>query len=231
MTEGIRTPYGSKAPGIFQLGGKKHSGPLGKAESAVVIADLDLLRTADQKPTPHYQSRALQLVAHLPMIFATEPGESDAAGSYPGKQRRIRFRTIAGASKTFDEFSPMISAALAVESVWRAAGNVAEADQSEPPAYTAAIQSTRDGLRLLEQFADDAGWLEKRTDSFTDERYEFPPVSPLPALTDWIYVDDRWLPEPHVIVEPADHEDALVSDRPVLAVPKSMGDEPPREPS
>lgn len=231
VTEGIRTPYGSKAPGIFQLGGKKHSGPLGRAESAVVIADLDLLRTADQKPTPHYQSRALQLVAHLPIIFATEQGESAAPGSYPGKQRRPRLRTIAGASKTFEEFSPIISAALALESAWRAAGNVAEADQSEPPAYTAAIQSTRDGLRLLEQFADDAGWLEKRTESFTDERYAFPPVSPLPALTDWIYVDDRWLPEPHIIVEPAGHEDALVSDRPVLAVPKSMGDEPPREPS
>jgi DNA primase catalytic core len=178
ITEGIRTPYGSKAPGIFQLGGKKHSGPLGTTESAIVIADLDLLRTADQKPTPHYQSRALQLVAHLPMIFATEPGDSEDAGSYPNRQRRPRFRTVAGESKTFEEFSPMIVEALALEETWRTVGNIADSGQPEPYAYTSAVKATRDGLRLLEQFADDAVWLKKRTESFVNERYVFPPVSP-----------------------------------------------------
>jgi hypothetical protein len=230
ITEGIRTPYGSKAPGIFQLGGKKHSGPLGTTESAIVIADLDLLRTADQKPTPHYQSRALQLVAHLPMIFATEPGDSEDAGSYPNRQRRPRFRTVAGESKTFEEFSPMIVEALALEETWRTVGNIADSGQPEPYAYTSAVKATRDGLRLLEQFADDAVWLKKRTESFVNERYVFPPVSPLPALTDWIYVDDRWLPEPSMTIAPDGDEDALTSDRPVLAVPKSIGDEPAREP-
>jgi hypothetical protein len=57
VTEAIRTPYGSKSLGTFQLGSSKHSGPLGKGEAAVVIADLDLLRTAEQKPTPHYQTK------------------------------------------------------------------------------------------------------------------------------------------------------------------------------
>jgi DNA primase catalytic core len=231
VTEGIRTPYGSKAPGIFQLGGRRHSGPLGKTESAIVIADLDLLRTADQKPTLHYQSRALQLVAHLPMIFATEPGKGDLAGSYPNRQRRPRFRTIGGKSKTFEEFSSVIIDALGLESIWRAAGNIADADQMDSPAYAVAVQATLDGLEILERFADDSGWLEKRTESFTDERYTFPPVSPLPALVDWIYVDDRWLPEPSTINKPDGHEDALTSDRPVLAVPRSMKDEVPREPS
>jgi len=95
--------------------------------------------------------------------------------------------------------------------------------------YIGAIDATRNALLLLEQFVDDPSWMVKRTASFADERYKFPPVSPLPVLVDWIYVDDRWQPDPRTLAQPAGEEDALTSDRPVLAVPASMEDDPRRE--
>lgn len=230
ITEGIRTPYGSKAPGIFQLGTKKHSGPLGKTEAAIIIADLDLLRTTDQKPTPHYQTKALKLVAHLPMIFATEAGKSDDSDSYPNKQRRPRLRPVDGSSMQFHEASSVVLKALESERTWRSFGNIANAAHQASPAYNTSVNRVRDGLKLLERFVDDPGWMIKRTASFTDERYTFPPAVPLPALIDWIYVDDRWRPEPWMLVQLDEQEDSLSTDRPVLAIPKWMKDDPIREP-
>lgn len=230
VTEGIRTPYGSKAPGIFQLGTKKHSGPLGKTEAAIIIADLDLLRTADQKPTPHYQTKALKLVAHLPMIFATEVGKSDDPGCYPNKQRRPRLRPVENHSMPFKEASSVVLKALQSDREWRSFGNIANPSHPASLTYTAAVDSVRDGLKLLERFVDDPVWMTKRTSSFTDERYTFPPALPLPALIDWVYVDDRWRPEPWMLAQPDEQEDSLSTDRPVLAVPKWMKDDPVRQP-
>lgn len=230
ITEAIRTPYGSKSPGVFQLGSSKHSGPLGKSESAVVIADLDLLRTTEQKPTPHYQTKALKLVAHLPMIFATERGRGgEAAGDYPHRDRRVRKKAVNGVEKIFEEAAYVFLAALQAEGSWRSVGNVANPATSPSANYIGAIDATRNALLLLEQFVDDPSWMVKRTASFADERYKFPPVSPLPVLVDWIYVDDRWQPDPRMLAQPAGEEDALTSDRPVLAVPASMEDDPRRE--
>lgn len=231
ITEGIRTPYGSKAPGIFQLGGGHHSGPLGVSEAAVVIADLNLLHTTDQRPTPHYQSRPMQLVAHLPIIFATESGAGNNAGSYPNNRRRPRIRNVSGESKTFEEAIPVIAKALSQETIWRSSKNMVHSDQSKLTEHAEAVRTALDGLRLLEHFADDPEWLKKRTQSFISELYEYPPPSPLPALTDWIYVDDRWKPSPSFFGQLDGEVDPLMSDRPVLTVPKWMKDEPGRKPN
>jgi hypothetical protein len=226
-TEGIKTPYGSKAPGIFQLG-DSHSGPLGDTEAAMVIADLDLLRTTDQRPRPHYQHRSLRLVAHLPIFFATEKGGHAGIGAYPNKQRQPRSRTIEGKAFTFAEARSKLAKALELEAVWRAKLNVASRDEEPSPEYQAAIAETLAALRVLEEFADDPTWLRKRTDSFKSERYEMPPMAPLPALVDWLYVDDRWLPGTNSAEAPVEGEDPLKSDKPLLGVPRSMQDEPPR---
>ncbi|MBS3850214.1 toprim domain-containing protein [Devosia sp. BSSL-BM10] len=226
-TEGIKTPYGSKAPGIFQLG-DSHSGPLGETESAMVIADLDLLRTTDQRPRPHYQHRSLRLVAHLPILFATEKGGHAGPGSYPNKQRQPRTRTVEGKALTFGEARIKVAKALELESVWRSKVNVGSPDEDLPPDYQAAIAETLAALRVLEDFADDPSWLRKRTDSFKTELYDMPPMNPLPALVDWLYVDDRWLPEKYAAEVVLDGDDPLNSDKSLLNVPRSMQDEPPR---
>lgn len=228
QTDGVKTPYGSKAPGIFQLGGT-HSGALGETESAMVIADLDLMRTTDQRPRPHYQHRSLRLVAHLPMIFATERGSHAEPGTYPNRQRQIRTRSVDGDALTFANARGKLAKALSVEHVWRSQLNVASRDQKPSPAYEAAIADTLAALRILEEFADDPAWLRKRTDSFKSERDEMPPITPLPALVDWLYVDDRWLPGTNGADAPADEDDPLKSDKSLLNVPRSMQDEPQRQ--
>ncbi|MDV6034763.1 MAG: hypothetical protein F9B45_32675 [Phycisphaera sp. RhM] len=225
LTDGIKTPYGSKAPGIFQLG-DSHSGPLGETEAAMVIADLDLLRTTDQRPRPHYQHRSLRLIAHLPFFFATEKGRQGGDGSYPNKQRQLRTRTVAGKALTFAEARSQVAKALKLESIWRSELNVASPDEEPSPEYLKAIAETLAALRVLEEFADDPTWLRKRTHSFKFERYEMPPTSPLPALVDWLYVDDRWLPEPNDAG--GSDEDPLKSDKPLLRVPRAMQYEPSR---
>lgn len=226
-TDGIKTPYGSSAPGIFQLG-DSHSGPLGETEAAMVIADLDLLRTTDQRPRPHYQPRSLRLVAHLPIFFATEKGNHAGIGSYPNKLRQIRTRTIEGGSMTFAEAREKIAAALLLEPVWRSSNNVASLDEEQTAEYQSAVADTLSALRLLEEFADDSAWLRKRTESFKSERYEIPPIAPLPALVDWLYVDDRWLPGNNGVEPPVEGEDPLKSDKPLLCVPRAMQEEPSR---
>jgi DNA primase catalytic core len=226
-TDGIKTPYGSKGPGIFQLG-DTHSGPLGETESAMVIADLDLLRTTDQRPRPHYQPRSLRLVAHLPIFFATEKGNHGGVGAYPNQQRQARNRTVDGIALTFAEARAKLVNALALEPVWRSQLNVASCDDAPSTEYQDAIAATLAALRVLEEFADDPLWLRKRTDSFKSERYEMPPISPLPALIDWLYVDDRWIPGSRGTEAPTNGDDPLRSDKPILAVPRSMQEEPPR---
>ena len=227
-TDPISTPYGSKAPGIFQLGGV-HTGPLGEKESAMVIADLDLLRTTDQRPRPHYQHRSLRLVAHLPIIFATERGGTPGIGSHPNNRRHLRIRTISGQAETFEKARGLIAHALDLETTWRSQANVGSAAPGANPAYDRAITATMDALRVLEDFADDPLWLRKRTNSFLEERGDIPPMSPLPALVDWLYVDDRWLAGSKGAEPPESGEDPLHSDKPLLRVPIAMPEEPPRK--
>ena len=228
QTEGSHTPYGSKAPGIFQLGGS-HSGALGEAEAAMVIADLDLLRTADQRPRPHYQHRALRLVAHLPIFFATEKGAQPGNGAHPNERRQLRTRTVKGGSRTFVNAADLIAKALLLETDWRSEKDVADRTSTPPAAYNEAICATKDALSILEDFADDPLWLRKRTSSFMTERYDFPPMEPLPALVDWLYVDDRWLPKLQGFEAPAPDDDPFKSDQPLLSVPKSLHDEPSKK--
>ena len=229
ITDGLHTPYGSKSPGIFQLGGD-HSGTLGESEAAMVIADIDLLRPADQRPRPHYQDRPLRLVAHLPIFFATEAGRDRGDETHPNNLRHVRRRLISGKSNTFVEALNAIDHALSVENDWRSQGNVAQAGEYRPPTYESAITATIDALKVLEEFADDPVWLKKRSASFIYERYIYPPLFPLPALVDWIYVDDRWTPGSIPEEATGENKDPLDSDRPVLMVPKSMQDEPHRRP-
>ncbi|WP_439616421.1 CHC2 zinc finger domain-containing protein [Shinella sp.] len=226
QTEAIHTPYGSQAPGIFQLGGK-HSGPLGTTEAAMVIADLDLLRTADQRPRPHYQQRSLRLVAHLPLIFSTETVRKADDRGESKSQRVPRIRHLDDSTMNTERAFSVVADALDSESDWRANGNYAHHLEEIDEGHTVALQKIRRGLKVLEAFADDPTWLRKRTSSFLVERYEYPPMSPLPALVDWIYVDDNWS-ESTVSVQDEDI-DAFSVDAPYLTVPRSIKDEPPHQ--
>jgi selenocysteine lyase/cysteine desulfurase len=70
----------------------------------------------------------------------------------------------------------------------------------------------------LEEFADDGEWLKRRREAFEKYRYEEPSFSPLPALIDWVFVDDRWLPEIESAAKKAVESgvDPFVTDHPIL---------------
>ena len=228
-SEPPETPYGTVAPGIFQLG-NKHTGPLGGTEAAMVIADLDLLRTTDQKPRPQYQSRPLRLVAHLPLIFASEPAANTGDQANPRRGDRFRMVPAAKCFQTFKQAARFILEALHSDSAWRSVDGPRQHDKRVPSTYSTAIEATGQALRILEVFADDAGWLVKRRNAFEHARYEQPSQYPLPALLDWIYVDDRWSPNVEQSSLSAKHrgESGLESDHPILSVPRSADPEPER---
>ena len=220
------SPYNGVAPGIFQLNGK-HTGPLGRKEAALVIADLDLSRTADQKPRPHYQSRALKLVAHLPLIFQTEPGAGSEAGDYPSGHRRTRRRSIAGGEPvSFERAATRLLDALNREEGWRKEAGPLRAGSGTSQIYKDGINTMEDALKVLCQFADDPTWLEKRSAAFIRNRYDVPASRPLPALIDWIFVDDRW----PTFSATAERHSPLSSDDPILSVPSALP-EPSRQPT
>jgi len=207
------TPYGSLAPGIYQLG-SKHSNALGTREAAMVIADIDPIRTTDLKPRPHYQSRSLQLVAHLPLLFATEVDPApQARGS---RERMARKRFVAGAQQSFIEAASAVQQILdAPDPSWRHERAQADVD----PAIEAILQKTVAALDMLVEFADDGDWLRRRAEAFREKRWHYSPPMVLPALTDWLYVDDNWLEE---AVELGDRH-PLEADENVLDVPRNCG--------
>jgi len=184
------TPYGSLAPGIFQLD-SKHSGPLGTKEAAMVIADIDPVRTTDLKPRPHYQGRSLQLVAHLPFVFATEPDPSpEARGT---RKRSPRRRLVGGEQLTFLEAAAVVQEVLdAPGPSWRHERAVSDPDPLVEQRRTEILQKTVAALDMLVCFADDPEWLRRRAAAFKEKRWHYSPPSILPALTDWLYVDDNW---------------------------------------
>lgn len=184
------TPYGSLAPGIFQLG-SKHSDALGAKETAMVIADIDPIRTTDLKPRPHYQGRSLQLVAHLPLLFATEADPSpEARGT---RERMARRRFVGGAQKTFIEAAVSVQEVLdAAEPSWRHERAAPDPDPDVEQKRAAILQKTVAALDMLVCFADDPEWLRRRAAAFREKRWQYSPPSVLPALTDWLYVDDSW---------------------------------------
>lgn len=211
----VATPYGSVAPGIFQLG-CKHSGPLGTKEAAMIIADIDPLRTTDQKPRPHYQSRSLQLVAHLPLIFATELDQStSAAGS---RDRVIRRRNIDGTQRDFLNAADLIhSVVSAPDEIWRQERCFEHPDSNKQRDIDIALNKTKAALDILTHFADDKGWLKQRAEIFCEKRWHYVPPKGLPALIDWLYVDDTWID--YAVDLQGEHP--LDSDHPVIAVPRS----------
>lgn len=230
-TQGSETPYGTQAPGIFELGNSEHSGPLGQNEAAVVIADLDLGRTTDQKPRPHYQSRPLRIVAHLPMIFATEKGSGAGKYDYPAGNRKERKRLLSEKSEqtSFEEAVSVINAAL-------------EADVQSRPFLPRSALSTQtdikhranedkilDALTMLEVFVDDPKWMEKRTGSFKKQRFDYPPELPLPALLDWLYIDDRWKKDIETNAKIDELTDPMTDESPFLAIGIKAEDEPQRD--
>jgi hypothetical protein len=228
-TEPSASPYWGVAPGIFQIGGKKHSGPLGRGEAAMVIADLDLMRTSDQKPRPHYQDRALELVAHLPLIFHTEAAGGGQGGEDPHGRRRIRMRTVGGTNGdiAFDQAAEKILDALDAENDWRAETGVLQAGRTQTAAYTDALAAVETGLETIAMFAEQSDWAMKRKTAFKERRFETPSVIPCPALVDWIYVDDRWRSAD--VSAASSNLDPLLCDAPSLTVPRSVL-EPERKP-
>jgi hypothetical protein len=213
----IATPYGSLAPGIYQLG-RKHSGALGKKEAAMVIADIDPVRTTDLKPRPHYQGRSLELIAHLPLLFATEADPSpDAHGT---RARIARRRIVNGSVMEFREASQQILEVLqSREPNWRHEREAAHPVQEVEAGRRAIVQKTAAALDLLTQFADDAEWLSRRAKAFREKRWLFSPPLFLPALTDWLYVDDSWTDK---VVDLADRHPLQVDDN-ILDVPRDCG--------
>lgn len=230
-TEPPTSPYGKVAPGIFQIGAKVHSGPLGRREAAMVIADLDLLRTTDQKPRPHYQDRALELVAHLPLIFQTELTAATLGEEATKGQRRSRLRKLPAftAPVAFDKAVSVIHDALLKERYWQSAQGTLQAGANPGVDHSVAVSATDAGLETIEVFSEHSEWATARRKAFHHDRFEIPYPSPCPALVDWIYVDDRWLAMPSagaIDLEP----DPLISDEPRLTVPKHNA-EIPRKPS
>lgn len=214
-TDPVASPYGVISPGIFRLDDKT-SGALGTFESAMVIVDLDPIRTADQRPRPHYQTRALELVAHLPILFSTEANSEDT--SRHAADRRPRRRVINGRPQAFTEICSSIVAILEnVKSSWRDERAVPNPDSLVEEKTQQLIRDILQGLKCLEAFADDAKWMSARTKAFADKRWTYSPPDYLPPLIDWLYVDDKWV-LPADLVEDVD---PLEDDSPLLNVPRA----------
>lgn len=230
-TEGSETPYGTQAPGIFELGNSEHSGPLGSNEAAIIIADLDLARTTDQKPRPHYQSRPLRIVAHLPMIFATEAGTGSGAHDYPNGNRKERKRPVGTQKeqKSFEEAVNVITGALEADDRSRPYLPRATANTQADLKHLSNERQILSALKMLETFVDDPGWMKKRTGSFEKQRLDYPPELPLPALLDWVYIDDRWPKDLEGNAEFDEQTDPMTADLPLLAIGTGAADEPERE--
>jgi DNA primase catalytic core len=211
------TPYGSLAPGIYQLE-SKHSGALGAKEAAMVIADIDPIRTTDLKPRPHYQARSLQLVAHLPLVFATEVDPSpDARGT---RERMPRKRFVDDAQKSFIEAATAVQEVLdAPEPSWRHERAASDTDPVVEHQRVAILQKTVAALDMLVCFADDPEWLRRRAAAFREKRWHYSPPSILPALIDWLYVDDSWR---ETAVDLGDKH-PLEADENVVDVPRDCG--------
>ena len=79
------------------------------------------------------------------------------------------------------------------------------------------LRATERALRVLEEFADDPVWLRKRTEAFIKDRWAYAPPTFLPALTDWLYIDDNWT---HGVAQSVDGH-PLEVDAPLLDVPRA----------
>jgi hypothetical protein len=209
----IATPYGSLAPGIYQIG-DKHSGPLGDREAAMVIVDIDPIRTTDLKPRPHYQSRSLQLVAHLPLIFSTEVDTAPAA--HGTRNRKPRKRAVRGTELHFLEATRAVLEVLEAPDSWRDERAAAATDPSTQAKREAILQKTVAALEMLPLFADDPGWLRRRATAFRDKRWLYSPPIFLPALTDWLFIEDGWQ---KLVVDSAGKH-PLEADEDILDVPR-----------
>jgi hypothetical protein len=160
------SPYGDVGPGIFHFQ-RGDFGPLGTSEAAMVIADIDPIRSTDHQPRPHFQPRPLRLVAHLPLIFSTKSctgATPTEAGDYPTGDRVIRREVVCSGQ-------PARTFVQAISESW-------------PNSRV---------LRILEAFADDPNWLMKRREALEKRSHLYPNRTSLPpALADWIFVDDAW---------------------------------------
>lgn len=78
------------------------------------------------------------------------------------------------------------------EPTWRHEREAPHPDSEVEASRRAIVQQTAAALDILTQFADDPEWLTRRAMAFREKRWHFSPPMFLPALTDWLYVDDRW---------------------------------------
>jgi len=175
-SETLQTPYGGIGPGLFNIG-SDNFGSLKPRESAMVIADIDPLRPANQKPRPHFQARPLQLVAHLPLIYSSE--RSSVSKENLEFDRAIRERSV-------NSSEPVETFQAAMARTWPEPHAMSE--------LTAHTNNTvEETLKLLELFSDEGTWLKKRRESLLIPNSSSPQrQTPPPALVDWLYVDDSW---------------------------------------
>jgi hypothetical protein len=104
-----------------------------------------------------------------------------------------RKRFVGGAQKTFLEAAISVQEALdAPEPSWRHERAAPDPDPVVEQQRAAILQRTAAALDMLVCFADDPEWLRRRAAAFREKRWHYSPPSVLPALTDWLYVDDSW---------------------------------------
>jgi hypothetical protein len=155
-------------------------------------------------------------VAHLPLIFATEADPNDKKRR--PRQRRSRQRADEnGLNRDFAEAARIVLAVLESSPSWRDERAVPNPDPVVRANHERIMEATVRALRVLEDFADDSVWLRKRTEAFVKERWTYAPPTFLPALTDWLYVDDKWK---RAVTQSVDGH-PLEVDAPILDVPRA----------
>jgi hypothetical protein len=173
-------PYHGSLPGIYH---PEHfnSGRLGKREQALVIADVDPVYSPEGKPRPQMLPPPLSLVAHLPIIESTTPGDAKAGtASGKGTCRCQRGRDCSGRVRGL---AGQLLAAFSTVT-----GNTGN-DRS--PQDLARLLKELENLACTTEEAreEQSGWLRERRKAYLREHLASPRQWPPPVALDWLFVD------------------------------------------
>jgi DNA primase catalytic core len=168
-------PYHGVLPGIYHP--KRHnSGRLGKADQALVIADVDPVYSPEGKPRPQMLPPPLSLVAHLPVIESSNQIASRTSCQCQRWQREDRMQKVRGfAGRLLQRFSEV-------------RGNTGD-DRS--PEKLAGILEDLEKLVLTRSQQDQGqgDWLRERREAYLREHAACPRQWPPPVALDWLFAD------------------------------------------
>lgn len=84
----LQSPYHGRAPGIWTY---RFSGgaPLGKNETALVVAEVNPIDTAMSKPARQIEAQPITLVAHIPFLIGTEKSDDPLKARAGALAKRI----------------------------------------------------------------------------------------------------------------------------------------------